>query len=156
VTVKIDNGTITGSNGQYTANPATRGKALISVYTKDGKMVKEAYFRVKVCPDPVAKIAGIKNSGKISKATLLAQNEVIAEMENFDFDLNFRVVSFTLSTIDKGYTFDRISQSNKFTEEQRNQLQKVQPGDKVFIDDIKAIGPDGTIRQLGNIALTIE
>jgi beta-lactamase regulating signal transducer with metallopeptidase domain len=153
--VKIDNGTIQGSMGKYIVNPSKHGKAVITVYSK-GNKVKETEFRVKFVPDPVAKIAGIKISGEINKADLLKQTEIYAEMENFDFDLGFEIVEFTVSGVIANFTVNEVSHNNKFTKKQKNLIEKLKNGEKVYIENIKAKGPDGNIRQLGSIALTIH
>jgi len=156
IKMTIDNGFIRYSKGKYIANPARAGQlAVITVYAK-GKKVKEKEFRVKYVPDPVAKIAGIKISGKIEKSKLLAQSEVYAEMENFDFDLNFKIVEFTISTINNGYISEATSLSNNITIDQKKIIEKCQSGHRVYIENIKGVAPDGTFRHLGNISLQVE
>jgi len=153
--VTIDNGAIQGSAGKYIVNPGKPGKAIITVYAK-GIKVKETEFRVKSVPDPVAKVAGIKIGGAITKSYLLEQSEIYAELENFDFDLGFTIVEFTVSGVDSGNNAQATSYTNKFTKEQKSIIEKKQIGRKIYIENIKAKGPDGTIRQLGSIALTIK
>jgi hypothetical protein len=153
--VTVDNGTIKGEKGEYIVSPKDVGLAKIVVSAND-KAIDSAEFRVKAVPDPVAKVAGIKGSGAIDQAFLLEQKGVVAEMENFDFDLCFKVVEFTVSTVVGKFAVDRSVKSNMFTQEQYDLIRKVQKGKKVYIESIKAVGPDGTIRMLGSIALTIK
>jgi gliding motility-associated protein GldM len=113
-------------------------------------------FRVKKVPDPVAKIGG-RRGGTVAKNWLAAQTGVSAVLENFDFDLRFRVVSFNLSAQAKGgYVQDAKSNSARFTAAQQNLLRGVQSKRKVYIEDIKATGPDGTTRDLGSLTFRIK
>ncbi|MFO7657751.1 MAG: GldM family protein, partial [Bacteroidales bacterium] len=70
----IDNGTISGSNGEYIVRPEKPGKAMITVSIK-GKTIQQSQFRVKTVPDPVAAIKtsnGYFFGGEITKDELLA------------------------------------------------------------------------------------
>jgi len=155
----INNGVIVKDGKQFVVKPSRTGTAQITVMAeieKQKKLVGTKDFRVKTVPDPVAKVAGIKGAGGIEKAVLLAQAGVIAEMENFDFDLTFKVVEFKVSVNIGGFSNDKVSKSNRFTPEQFNLIKQANRGQKVYIEDIKAIGPDGSIRLLGSIALTLK
>ncbi|MGC8802771.1 MAG: gliding motility protein GldM [Bacteroidales bacterium] len=155
----INNGTIVKEGKGFIVRPARSGAAEVTVMAeieKTRKLMGSKQFRVKVVPDPVAKVAGIKGAGGIEKAVLLAQTGVVAEMENFDFDLSFRVTEFKVSVNIGGFSNDKISKSNRFTEEQFSLIRQANRGQKVYIEDIKAVGPDGSTRLLGSIALTIK
>ncbi|NJO92629.1 MAG: gliding motility protein GldM, partial [Chloroflexia bacterium] len=113
-------------------------------------------FRVKKVPDPVAKIGG-ERGGTVAKNWLAAQTGVQAVLENFDFDLRFNIVSFNISAQAKGgYVQDAKSSSARFTAAQQQLLIGVQSGRKVYIEDIKASGPDGTVRDLGSLTFKIK
>ncbi len=113
-------------------------------------------FLVKKVPDPVAKVGG-KRGGTVAKNWLAAQTGVAAVMENFDFDLRFKVIGFNISAQAKGgYVQDAKSSSARFTAAQQNLLRGVQSKRKVYIEDIKAKGPDGTVRNLGSLTFRIK
>jgi gliding motility-associated protein GldM len=156
----IDNGTIRKDGKGYIVNPSRAGKgANVSVIVEIDKVKKSMGsrpFRVRTVPDPIAKVGGIKGSGSINKQLLLAQAGVIAEMENFEFDLTFKVTSFTVSTNQGGFTIEKDSKSNRFTEEQLGIIGKSTRGQKIYIENVKAVGPDGTTRQLGAVVLTLK
>ncbi|MCR5455883.1 MAG: hypothetical protein K6F33_12920, partial [Bacteroidales bacterium] len=158
--VSISSGNITrsGGVGSYVAQVKAPGKVNISVTANvDGqtKSLGSKEFRVKRVPDPVAKVAG-KRDGTISKAELAAQAGVKADLENFDFDMRFNVVSFKVSATVKGFTQDASSNSAAFTAQQKQIIQQVSSGGKIYIEDIKAKGPDGSIRSLGTIAFKLR
>ncbi|HOT14459.1 MAG TPA: gliding motility protein GldM [Bacteroidales bacterium] len=155
----ISNGTITKSGKSFIVRPSKSGIAQINILAEIDKQKKQMgakEFRVKIVPDPVAKVAGIKGSGVIDKNVLLAQSGIVAEMENFDFDLQFKVTEFKVSVNVGGFSNDKTSKSNKFTPEQFNLIKGANRGQKVYIEDVKAVGPDGSIRLLGSIALTLK
>lgn len=159
VSASIDNGTIRRQpNGTWIVNPRYVGNAFVTVRANiEGTNQEFGFheFRVKQVPDPVAKIAG-KSSGLINKSVLLAQTGVIADMENFDFDLEFRVTQFTASAVVKGFTQDFKSENNIFTSQQKNLIQNLNRGDRIYFDDIRAIGPDGAERKLNSIIFKIN
>lgn len=145
--------------GSWIVRPKTPGKpANIRVTANiNGKNVTfpPTPFRVKRVPPPVAKVAG-KKGGPISKAALAAQNVVLAEMENFDFDLKFRVTSFRMSVTLKGFTYDEISKSNRLTPKMKGYIQQMRRNSKVIFEDVKAVGPDGVTRKLNPLVFTIQ
>ncbi|MRT92443.1 gliding motility protein GldM [Ancylomarina sp. 16SWW S1-10-2] len=155
----VDNGQLIKKGKGYIARPKVIGKmANVLVEGKlDGKWrtLKSVEFRVKPIPDPVAMVAG-KNSGTINKNLLAMQTGVDAVMDNFDFDLKFKIKSFTVSTQVKGFTRDEQSTSDYFTRAQIKLLKGLRKKQKVYIEDIKAVGPDGSIRNLPAISFRVK
>lgn len=142
----------------YIVKPKRAGNAIVNVYANiDGKrrLMAQKEFRVKIVPNPVPKVNGISGGG-IIKNILLAQVGVAAEMENFDFDLEFRVTEFTVSTTVQGFIKEETAKNYKFTPAQKNLLQGLNKGQRVYIQDIEAVGPDGSIRKLPSIALLVN
>ncbi len=160
IEVELDNGEIIGKNGEYIIRPQKPGMAIIKVFqVNKGKrtQVKEAYFRVKTVPDPVTFVAG-KKGGTITKSELLKADEIRILMENFDFDLSFKVLSFVVSTTAPGtYTVhEEISNSNKFSKSQKELIKGLVKNQKIYFEDIKVTGPDGSIRKLGTVGFEIK
>ena len=155
----VDNGELVKSGTSYIARPKIVGKfANVLVEGKmDGKWrtLKSVEFRVKPIPDPVAMVAG-KNGGYINKNVLAIQTGVDAVMDNFDFNLKFKIKSFNVSTVVQGYTKDEKSYSDYFTPAQIKLLKGLRRNQKVYIEDIKAIGPDGSIRNLPAISFKVQ
>ncbi|SFE03453.1 gliding motility protein GldM [Thermophagus xiamenensis] len=160
--VRITNGRIRKvSSNQYIVSPnanAIGRECVISVSANmDGKVqnLGSQVFRVKRVPDPIATVAGMRG-GRIDKGLLLAQEVVLAEMDNFDFDLKFKVVGFTVSTIRNGYLQFKDSESAIITTDQKNLIRNSSVGSVVMFNNIKAQGPDGTTRDLGSINFTLK
>ncbi|HHJ11260.1 MAG TPA: gliding motility protein GldM [Bacteroidetes bacterium] len=145
--------------GSWIVRPKVPGKTALVRVTANVNEKNISFpgipFRVKRVPDPVAKIAG-KKGGPINKASLAAQSVVLAEMENFDFDLKFKVTSFRMSVVIKGFTYDETSSSNRLTPKQKGFINQMRRGQRVIFDDIKAVGPDNTTRELNPIIFTIQ
>ncbi|MBN2167319.1 MAG: gliding motility protein GldM [Marinilabiliaceae bacterium] len=140
-------------------NPRTAGaKSRITVFakTENGKRsIGYMDFRIKRIPPPIAKVAGI-NEGTLRKGLLLAQTGIMAEMEDFDFELEYKVTRFNVSAVKKGYTIDEQSESNRFTKQQLELIGGLNRGDKVYINGISAKGPDNVPKKLGSITITID
>jgi hypothetical protein len=159
--VTMENGIIEGRDGQYIARPFRPGPATIKVNYK-GKEIQQSEFRVKLVPDPVAAIPfkkGIsiyyKTQGEISKKDLLDADSIVVIMQNFDFDLKFDILEFTVSTRPNGYIKEAPSNSNKFTEGQKQLIKELKPGHLIYFQYIKCKGPDGSERNLSPMILTV-
>lgn len=154
----ITNGTIDKSGDSWVVRVRRIGNSMVSVIAEiDGqrRQVGTKEFRVKQIPDPVAMVAG-KKGGMIDKNVLVAQSGVAAVMENFDFDLTFTITEFTVLTVVQGFVQDAKSTSNRFTDQQKNIIRNINKGAPIYIQDIKAVGPDGTPRPLSTINFKIN
>ncbi len=154
----ISNGQILKSGRSFVVKPNLPGKAAITIIADiDGnkKQMGSMVFRVKEIPDPVAKVGG-KKGGSIEKNILLAQQIVLADLENFDFDAKFTITEFTVSVNKGGIYQDEKSNSRKFTDAQKDLIRNLSSGDRVTFTDIKAKGPDGKARDLNGIMLKIQ
>jgi len=156
----ITNGRITKQrDGSYIVNARRPGNSIITVNAEiEGKMTSmgTSQFRVKSLPDPVAKVAG-KKGGDIEKNVLKAQSVIRAEMENFDFDLTFRITRFTISTTDRGgYFIEEEIQGSQFNDKAYEMINDARRKQKINFEDIRAIGPDGSERKLAAIVFTIK
>lgn len=112
-------------------------------------------FRVKRVPDPEAYCAG-QTDGLISKNKLAAAGAVIPKMKNFDFDLTFRVTSFEVTMNIGGDLITTSANGNRFTPEMKNRIKSLKSGSRVYIENIKAVGPDGVPRKLKPINFKIQ
>jgi len=150
---------VPNGKGGYTVKVTKPGTTTVNVSAKmDGgtKSMGSKEFRVKRVPDPVAKVAGQKGGG-IAATLLKAAKRVDPVMENFDFDLKFQITGFVVSTKTKdGFTIDKPSTSERITSEQKSLLEGVKKGQKVYFEEIKAKGPDGSIRELGTLMFKVE
>lgn len=159
LTASISQGSISKKGNSYVVRVKTNGKASINVTANingEKKPMGKAEFRVKRVPDPVAKIGGKTGDDNISKSVLSVQPGLAADMENFDFDLKFMVTGFEMVITGKGLDpIPKKSDSYALTPEMKKMLRGVVKGNKVYFQNIRAKGPDGTTRKLSPIALEI-
>ncbi len=155
ITLAISNGKITSKgDGYYVANVKEVGTTTITI-SADGKIIGEKEFHCNTLPDPVASVGG-KRGGSISKASLMAQKYVIAQLHNFCIDIQYPVVEFTVSAIKDGFLEEITSNSTIITTEQKALIKQLKSGDKVYFEDIRAQAPDGSIRALDVIVFRIK
>jgi len=162
LSIKMTNVAQKRQGDEYILKPRPRSagkKCIITVSADiDGKMHRlgSSEFRIKRVPDPYPIVAN-KRDGKIGKNLLKAQFGVIATMgADFDFDLKFTVTSFTIGANTKGFFRSEPSKSYRFTDAQLDFIDGLGRGQKLFIEDIKAVGPDGTTRKLPTMTFTID
>jgi len=158
--VSITNATIEpGPDGNYLVRPDKVGvKSIITVKAQIDNTLREigtAEFRVKKVPDPVASVAN-KNDGVISRNELEAQSGVLAKIPEFDFEMNFTVTSFVVSTQKAGFIVDKQTKGNRFSQEQRDLMKGLSPGSRLYIESIVVKGDDGTTRNLPPISFKIN
>ena len=169
ISATMTNGTLTRNGDHWIARPATIGKeAVITVTaTIDGhpSNVATTKFRVRKLPDPTAYIAyndskGVANNYKggkpFSKALLMAAPGLEAAIDDGLLDTKFRVISFETIIFDSmGNAMPYVSDGNKFSAQQRQAFQRLTRGKRFFISRIKAVGPDGTTRDLSPMEVII-
>lgn len=160
--VSISSGSITAtskSQGKYVVKVSGGNETVVSISTKtpEGgtKSLGKSDFRIKRVPDPVAYIAGQKD-GLITAGKLVAAGAVIPKMENFDFDLTFRVTAFELSMNVGGDFVTMQTTGNQLSAEMANRIRGAKRNTKVYIEEIKAVGPDGVPRKLAPINLKLN
>lgn len=115
----------------------------------------------KVLPEPVKKYSEFVINDDdpilITKSELLDAKGVYFSPDETDFASAFRVISFTVSTRIGDFE-ESYHQKNgpRFTQQQINLIRKAKRKGKVYIENIKAIGPEGEIRNLGSITFKIR
>ncbi|HNY58276.1 MAG TPA: gliding motility protein GldM [Bacteroidales bacterium] len=164
LTVRMTNGDISKGKyknyrGEYVAQPRTVGQnaQIIVSANIDGKVQSfpPVEFRVRRLPDPEARFANMKE-GNVLRSVAAAQQVVTAVLENFEFDLTYTVTGFTVSVNDKGYEITAESNNNRLTDKQKSLISNLRAGQKLIIEKIRAVGPDGRTRDLNPIILKIN
>ncbi len=155
--VSMSGGSISGSNGKYTVSVSSAGTAKVNVSAEIGGKVQtigSTDFRIKRIPDPTAKFAG-KTGGAMSSVIIRSQSNIFAVLDNFDFDAKFSVTGFSLIIVKPRADAVVLQGSGgSLSGAMRAAMGGVTPGSRVIFDNIRAVGPDGSQRQLNSIALT--
>lgn len=153
------NGTIKRDKpGKFIANVTTvdlkgETEVVVSVKVSEGstKTMGSKAFRVKRVPDPVAKIGNDKG-GSVKAATFKVQRGIIAELENFDFDIKFQVVGYEMTyAAARQDLLTAMADGPLFTQKMLDFMNKAKPGDAFYFDKIKVKGPDQVVRTLPSI-----
>jgi gliding motility-associated protein GldM len=137
--------------GEYVINVTGGTKCTIPVVVKsDGKSssMGAPEFRIKRIPDPTPMLLGKKSGESLSLGELKSAGYLSAVLENFDFKANFTIQSFEFGANIGGFYKTAQVQGNRFDAGVESLLKQVKPGGKIFFSDIRAKGPDGTIRTL--------
>jgi gliding motility-associated protein GldM len=149
-----------GAGGKFILKFTTPGECSISVSakTKDGMKPQgpPKKFRVKKIPDPVATVGGKTGNVDMKKSELSAIGGVGALLAGFDFDAKFIVVSFELSAVVKGNLKSEPCSGNNLSSNAKTILSSCSVGSKIFFDNVKAKGPDGTIRSIPGVVIKVK
>jgi gliding motility-associated protein GldM len=148
-----------GKPGSYIVTVASGTKATLTVNAKlngISKSMGSFDFRIKRVPDPVAYVGSIKGDGQMTKGELNNVSGVFAKMENFDFDLSFKVISFVLSVNVNGVFVEKKGVGPVVTADMKALLAGVKAGNKVFFEQITVQGPDGTMRKIPGVNIKVK
>ncbi len=134
------------------------GKVFINAVAEiDGqtKQMGKKEFRVKRVPDPVPAVGG-NEGGAIRKGVAMAATSVQAIMKNFDFDVRYTVVGFSVTTIIKGFEVEEKTRGARFTAKQKGLMKQVRQNQKFRVEEIRAKGPDGSVRKLPSLTFKVN
>lgn len=154
---KISVGEIRKENNQYIVRvPASARTAVVSV-TSGGQVLGNSEFRIKTVPNPVASIAGV-SEGPLERETILRVPQIVAAMpRDFEFRMNFQVVSFRFYSVrPDGNIIDFNAQGNTLSSEMINFVQNMRRGQRFNITNIVARGQDGLDRTLNPMVITVQ
>lgn len=161
ISPSISNGTLGKAAEGFIVKPGTGPTAMVSVSVTNPDGTKKAMpgkeFRVKDIPKPQPFFGGKTITDQlIKKQDLTASAGVIAKLENFQFDLSFQIVEYTVSATLSGSLAEERVQGAAMTAKAKEIVGKVKTGQKVYIENIKAKGPDGRTQGIGNLAFKVQ
>lgn len=135
----------------------------INAKTKEGQIKKVGGMpiRVKRIPDPIPMLSGNKGGGMVA-GFFRVQIAPQAALIGFDFEAKFQIIAFTFGAFPKGKDYQgpfvvenragcRLTDNKDIV----NYMHNARPGDRVFIESIKAIGPDKQVRTLTPLVFTL-
>lgn len=122
---------------------------------KKDQLLGSMEFRVKRVPTPTAEIAG-QTDGQIDKNRLLAAGAIIPNMRDFEFEIYYEVTGYTFGTIVNGDWIPKNVRGNRFTDEITSIIRNGRRQQKFIFENIKAKGPDGSIRSLNPVNLELK
>ncbi|MBK6892244.1 MAG: gliding motility protein GldM [Flavobacteriales bacterium] len=160
ISPNMTNGTLSKDKDGYIVRPGAGQDAVVgvTVTNPDGtkKTMPGVEFRVKNVPNPTPYFAGKGVNDNVVKSNeLKAAQGVIAKLENFQFDLRFEVVSYTVSATIGGNLLEKECRGPALSSDAKTVLEKLRTNQKVYIENIKAKGPDGTVRNIGALSFKV-
>ena len=159
--VAVSHGIIKGNTGNYEVRPGKTGNLTFTIAHGEKRLgTKE--FRVLAVPDPVTVLRGAGGShmmkaGKetMPKSKLVQLKSLGADLHDFLFDVEFKVISFQMSTEMNGMSKILTSEDANITREMQGQISSAMPGQTIIFEEIKAIGPDGKTRTLQPVKVKV-
>jgi gliding motility-associated protein GldM len=146
--------------GNWVAVPTVEGQTAQIIVSAEINGKQQTFagmpFRVRRVPDPVASFANKMGEGTATKGEITASEACFALLKDFDFDLRFTVTEFTLSFDDKGFNVSAAATSNRVNDKQKALLNKLVRGTKLYVEKVKAVGPDKKVRDLSPIIITVN
>ena len=146
--------TKTGKNGEYDltvpGNDASR-ELVINVSVKSDNATKkmgEMRFRVKNIPKPTPQLGSIEVSGGTDIAKIRSASAVFTILKDFAFEgIKYDVKSFKIIYQPKTgpAQYEAVNGSNLVPARMKGFLQAIKKGEKVYVLDIKAQGPQGLV-----------
>lgn len=170
ISAKMTNGTITRQGNGWIARPGKAGAdAEITVTaTTDGvgREIATHRFKVRRLPDPTLYIAYKNAAGDreeyrggvpLAKASLLSAGGIEATIDDGIVNVAFKVSGFETVFFDSmGNAMPEISDGANFSKRQKNAFRRMGRGKRFYISKVKAIGPDGTERNLAPLEVIIK
>lgn len=150
-----------GEKGHYLVEVSKQGTVdyKIMAKTREGGQTQIAggQVRVKRIPDPIAKL-GSHATGLLKTGVAKAQRGVIAALDGFDFDAKFQVLGFQFMWAPQnGQPLASPNDGPVWNQTVQQYIDRSKPGDKWVISNIKAKGPDNTVRTLsGAIVISLN
>jgi gliding motility-associated protein GldM len=131
------------AEGKYIVKPSDKLKAkevsvTVSAKGPNAPKFKPITYRIKPVPPPTPEFLGKRGSFKMSKAQILSGDFMTAKLDNFLFDLKFRVTEFKMTVTAKGKSKTMNAKSNRVTSEMKNVIKTMSPGQQIIIKDFKA------------------
>lgn len=162
VRASISGGSMSGGNGNYNVNvPGSMVGQEVSINVSAnnaGKTVSlgSQKFRVKAIPAPVAKVGG-RAGGDIASVQLKSETEIEADLDDFPFDVKFKIQRYKLTIIKPRSDAVTIAGSGgSFAGAVKGAMNSITPGTRVFFEDIVSVGPDGRQRILPSLAFSVK
>ncbi len=158
ITLRTNNGKVTGENGHFIIVPDSIGFAEIEICKKTSKGLKRigvTRFRVKKFPDPVLEL-NRRTGGKLYCSIARVQVCPIATWtESYGVCAHAKITGFTIQIIRDNQlllmrTIHNASSGVKFNDDPDvgKAIESLNPGDKLLFSGITAMMPDGIERHL--------
>lgn len=150
--------------GAYDIVVSKPGDVMASIIAKKREggtaEVGKMKIRVKYIPDPEPQVGG-KPGGLMAASVFRVQTGVAAELKNFEFDARYKVLSYSITVTkrrDPDLKGPYVVNGAYFASNPtvKTIFEQLKPGDRIYVDDIKVLGPDNRQRTLPTIAFNLN
>jgi hypothetical protein len=142
----------------YNFKPERAGTATLILWSGRDTLASKV-MRAKLVPQPDISIAGVpERDGKIelTKGELVNASGINAIVPGFDYDAKWIVTGFTITLMRNGVVQEIRCSGSTFTQEMKQLMQTMNPGEFLWVDNIRATGPDGTTRVLPSVKVLMK
>jgi len=161
IKASISAGSLSGSAGNYIINvPGSQVGQTVTINvsgTADGKTLSlgSNAFRVKSIPNPTAKFAGMM--GGIISGNKIANGQISASIDNFEFDIKVQVLKFTVVVVKPRQDSQSFYCSGgSLSAAAKAALASLPYKSTVFIEGVQVQLPDGRTPNVNTMAFTIN
>jgi len=132
-------------NGTYQINiKEQRGKkrkkeVKLTVRANNKIVGKPITFRVKNVPEPYPKCGKVVGYGEMTKSELGLITGLFAKLDNFEFDLRYDIVSFTMTYPGASGMQDLPVKGRKFTDQIKKEFKSIKRGQTIIFNNIKYV-----------------
>lgn len=133
------------------------GAATVTIKVVQGNALPvQKIFTVKRVPNPTIFVAAISGDGLMSKVEVANVRELFARLSGFDYMVRFSIESFNLSINVNGAYTTYTSTGNNVTSDMTRLLNGVQSGQKIIFENVHVKGPDGVVRKVPGVVITVR
>jgi gliding motility-associated protein GldM len=158
----MSGGTISRSGKDWVARVTQKGTATISAYAtmSDGsnRLMGKMEYRVKQLPKPEAKWGTVESGTSMARSAVAIHRSIRAGMgPEFAFEgLKYRVTGYRFVLAPrKGEAFMQSQKGSSIPSGFSERVRKARKGDRLLVDKIRAVGPDGKPRNLKPILIEL-
>lgn len=170
VSATMTNGTLSQKGNLWVAKPSAVGQnAVLSVSARTAggqtRQLANKEFRVRALPDPTPYIEytdakgnpSMFKGGALAKGVLVNTPGIKAAIDDGILNIPFRVTSFRTVFFDSmGNAIPEVSNGSQFSDRQKEQIRRLQRGKYFYISGVKAVGPDGSEREIAVMEVRVN
>ncbi len=144
--------------GKYNVRVGSPTEDCIITVSVDGKVAGSSRFRVRNIPAPTGTIGGQPSGANMNAGALRAQSGVGAYIKDFPFDIQYDVVSYSISIDnDEGDIVTENVQGVYFSPRVKQMLNaNAKQGRTLTVDELRARGPDGRVFKIPSLVYYIQ
>ncbi|WP_121352552.1 type IX secretion system motor protein PorM/GldM [Flavisolibacter nicotianae] len=144
--------------GKYNVRVSSPTEDCIITVSVDGKVAGSSRFRVRPIPAPVGTVGGFASGDNVNAGAFRAQAGVGAYIKDFPFDIQYDVVSYSISVDNDEGDIETADVQGVYFNSRAKQIinQYAKPGRTVTVDGLRAKGPDGRTFKIPSLVYYIK